>query len=76
MLLEMSKPIDALKAYETDLERHTNRFNGLYGAGFSAKKAHDLKRARTYYRQLLAISNSSESDSPELLVAEKFVKGR
>jgi cytochrome c-type biogenesis protein CcmH/NrfG len=28
----------ALKAYEADLERHPNRFNGLYGAGLALKK--------------------------------------
>lgn len=76
MLLEMNKPADALKAYETDLERHPNRFNGLYGAAFAAKKSHNFKKARSYYRQLLAISNMPESNRPELLAAEKFVKGR
>jgi len=76
MLLEMNKPADALKAYETDLERHPNRFNGLYGAAFAAKKSGNFKKARSYYRQLLAISNMPESDRPELLAAEKFVKGR
>lgn len=76
MFLEMNKPTDALKAYETDLERHPNRFNGLYGAGFSAKKLHNLKKARIYFRQLLDISNMPESDRPELLLAENFVKGR
>lgn len=74
MLLEMNRPTDALKAYETDLERHPNRFNGLCGAGFSAKKIHNFKKALCYYQQLLLISNKLESDRPELLAAKKFVK--
>jgi tetratricopeptide (TPR) repeat protein len=74
MLLEMNKPADALKAYETDLERHPNRFNGLYGAGLAAKKMHDFKKAQTYYRQLLAVADSSAPERPELLAAEQFLK--
>jgi tetratricopeptide (TPR) repeat protein len=74
MLPEMNKPADALKAYEADLARHPNRFNGLYGAGYSAQKTRNFKKAKMYYRQLLAITDKSASNRPELLKAAFFLK--
>lgn len=76
MLLEMKNPTDALKAYEKDLERHPNRFNGLYGAALAAEQSQNFRKAGAYYRQLLKFAKISESDRPEILIAEKFEKGQ
>ncbi len=76
MLLQMNEPAKALEAYEADLERHPNRFNGLYGAGTSAKKLHDLKKANFYYKKLIAIANAPDSKRPELDVAKSFLKAQ
>ena len=35
MFLHLKKWDSALTAYEADLQKHPNRFNGLYGAGTS-----------------------------------------
>lgn len=64
LLLAMNRPQEALKAYETDLERHPNRFNGLYGAGQAAAKMGDKEKATQYYRQLLTVAEGSSR--PEL----------
>jgi len=76
MLLQMNKPAKALEAYEADLEKHANRFNGLYGAGASAKKVHNLEKTNFYYKKLIAISNAPDSKRPELDVAKSFLKAQ
>lgn len=74
MLLEMNKPDEALKAYQADLDRHPNRFNALYGAGVAARMINDRQLASNYYRQLLAISDSKNSDRQELQAARQFTQ--
>ena len=73
MLIQMSNWAKALEAYEADLMRHPNRFNGLYGAGLSAEKSGDAGKARTYYQQLASISVSN-SPRIELTHAKLFLK--
>ena len=43
LLLQMNRPGEALEAYELDLKRHPNRFNGLYGARLAAERAKNLQ---------------------------------
>ncbi len=74
MLLQMNKPDIALEAYETDLKTHPNRFNGLFGAGSAAEKLNDLEKANSYYRQLINISDSINSNRSELETARSFLK--
>ena len=76
MLLQMNKPAKALAAYEADLGRHANRFNGLYGAGLSAEKLHDFKKANSYYKKLVAIADAPGSNRPELETARSFLKAQ
>jgi tetratricopeptide (TPR) repeat protein len=74
MLLEMSRPAEALVAYEANLEKHPNRFNGLYGAGRAAERAGNLDKARHYYRQLLTVASAS-STRPEIATIRGFLNG-
>lgn len=76
LLLQMNKPAAALAAYETDLDRHPNRFNGLYGAAISSQKLHDLTKTSTYFRKLLAVANTPDSNRPEIEIAKKYLKGQ
>jgi tetratricopeptide (TPR) repeat protein len=76
MLLQMNKPGEALEAYEADLKRHPNRFNGLYGAGIAAQKSNDLQQATSYYRQLTASADPATSNRPELQAARSFLKNQ
>ena len=75
MLLEMGDAKKALEAYQEDLRKHPNRFNGLYGAGSAAEKCGDAGKAGFYYRQLSAIS-AAGSPRRELVTARLFLKNR
>ncbi|MBC7829961.1 MAG: tetratricopeptide repeat protein [Chitinophagaceae bacterium] len=74
LLLQMNKPEKALEAYEANLKKHPNRFNGLYGAAVAAEKYNNLEKATTYYQQLTAIANSTGANRPELDSARMFLK--
>jgi hypothetical protein len=74
MLLQLDKPAEAFIAYEADLQKHPNRFNGLYGAAVAAEKISNFDKANYYYKQLLAIANSPNSNRPELEKAKLFLK--
>ncbi|MEO6729904.1 MAG: hypothetical protein ABIN01_01715 [Ferruginibacter sp.] len=74
MLLQLNKPAEALEAYEADLKKHPNRFNGLYGAGLASEKANKSEKAKYYYQQLTTIANSPKSNRPELEMARLYLK--
>jgi tetratricopeptide (TPR) repeat protein len=74
MYLQMNKYDQALEAYEADLKKHPNRFNGVYCAGLAAERSGNFEKANTYYRQLTGIANSNESNRPELETARLFLK--
>jgi tetratricopeptide (TPR) repeat protein len=74
LLLELNDPVQALAAYEANLEKRPNRFNGLYGAGLAAQKAGDTSKAGKYYRQLLSVArNGSVNGRPELAAIKKYL---
>ncbi|HQW93717.1 MAG TPA: hypothetical protein PKY28_11485 [Ferruginibacter sp.] len=71
MLMHMNEPAKALEAYEADLQKHRNRFNGLYGAGLAAERSGDMEKAGLYYRQLLTISDTANAQRNELALIMK-----
>jgi tetratricopeptide (TPR) repeat protein len=73
MLLEMSRPEQALDEYELELKVSPNRFNSVYGAGRAAEAAKETDRASTYYRQLAATCDHGDSTRPELVHAREFL---
>lgn len=73
LYLTLGESEKALEAYEANLKRHQNRFNGLYGAGLAAEQSRDFNRASTYYKKLLALADSSENNRPELRLAKSFL---
>ena len=73
MLLQMNRAGEALYAYEADLKKHPNRFNGVYGAGSAAERSNNFEKANFYYQQLTHISNTN-STRPELEAAKLFLK--
>ena len=74
MLLAMNKYSQALEAYELDLLRHPNRFNGIYGAAVAAKGLGDEEKATMYFEELLILTENSNSDRPEVEEARTFVE--
>jgi tetratricopeptide (TPR) repeat protein len=75
MLLEMSRPEQALAEYEIDLKKNPNRFDGLYGAARAAEMAGQRAQAKTYYTQLVKQCAGSSSDRPELSHARTVLDG-
>jgi tetratricopeptide (TPR) repeat protein len=73
VLLEMNKPADALKEFESTLVAEPNRFRSLYGAGRAAERAGDAARARTYYTSLVTLCASADTERPELREAKAFL---
>ncbi|HTD93844.1 MAG TPA: hypothetical protein VK644_08540, partial [Chitinophagaceae bacterium] len=73
LLLQLNKPADALIAYEADLLRHPNRFNGLYGAGLAAERSGNKEKAIAYYRQLMSVV-AVTSDRKEVEEARKYLR--
>lgn len=74
MLLEMNKPGEAFLAYEEDLKKHPNRFNGLYGAGLAAEKIKNRQKAKEYYEKLILNSNSANAGRAEIGYAKAYLK--
>jgi tetratricopeptide (TPR) repeat protein len=73
MLLELERPQEAIKAFETSLASAPNRFNGLYGAARSCEIAGDQAKARDYYAQLLKLASQSDGTRDELSKAKGFL---
>jgi tetratricopeptide (TPR) repeat protein len=76
MLIELGRPAEALREYETSLQTSPNRFGGLFGAGRAAELANDRKKAREFYLKLSAVCGKADGDRPELVHAKKFLAGR
>lgn len=74
MLILMKKPDKALEAYKADLQKHPNRFNGLYGAGLAAENLNDVLTASSYYQHLLAMVGAAGSNRIELNRVRQFVR--
>jgi tetratricopeptide (TPR) repeat protein len=74
MLLELSRPREALIEYGQALKLSPNRFNGLFNAGMAAEAMGDRAQAGRYYAALLkSTNNGSQSARPELQHAKTYV---
>jgi hypothetical protein len=73
MFLQMDENQNALQAYEAVLKQCPNRFNSLYGAGKASEKSGEEQKSIFYYKQLLAITDSSTSDRNELAEVRKYL---
>jgi hypothetical protein len=73
MLLELDRPGEALKAYEAELVRSPNRFNGLYGAGRAAELAKDRVKAKAHYRDLLTLAGQADGRQTRLQHARRYL---
>jgi len=62
-----------LKAYQLDLKRHPNRFNGIYGAAVAAKNSGKQEMAILYFVELLKLAEGVDSDRTELVEATEFI---
>ena len=74
MLLQMGKTGQALQAYEADLKKQLNRFNGLYGAARADELSNNPDKAILYYQQLVTIAGPGSQDRPELEKARQYLR--
>ncbi len=60
MLLELKRPAEALKEYESSHVREPNRLRGYYGAALAASQAGDRAKAKLYYTRLVELAGKGE----------------
>lgn len=73
MLLERGMNEEALAAFEATKLKEPNRYLGYAGAAQAAEKLGDKAKAKDNYQKLIALTDGSNSDRPELAAARKFV---
>lgn len=76
LLLDLGRPAEALREFETSLRNAPNRFNSLFGAGRAAELSGDREKAGQFYSQLLTVCERAESDRAELTAAKQFLEKR
>jgi len=74
LLLEIGRPADALKEYETALNANPNRYRGFWGAACAAEKAGDRQKASAYYTKLVDLAAKADTERPEIRVAKAFLE--
>ena len=74
LLLEAGQPAPALKEYETTLKDTPNRYREFWGAARAAEKTGDRQKAAAYFKDLLELSKSGDTERPEIRVAKAFVE--
>jgi uncharacterized protein HemY len=72
MLLELKRPAEALREFETSQMREPERFRGLYGAAQAAALSGDVGKAKRYFVQLVKMAGEGEPRA-ELVAARKFL---
>jgi hypothetical protein len=76
LLLAIGQPGPALAEYEASLRANPNRFNGIFGAARSAELAGFNSKAADYYRQLLDLAQTAQSERKEIRQAKLFLSDR
>ena len=76
LLLALGQPQAALAEYEASLRSNPNRFNGIFGAARSAELAGLGGKAADYYRKLLELAQTAESERKEVRQAKLFLSNK
>ena len=74
LLLDLDRPGEALKAFESSLTESPNRFNSLAGAALAAARSKQRDKAAEYYRALLK-QVDKDSKRAEVQDARAFLRG-
>lgn len=74
LLLELGRPAEALRAFETSLVRAPRRLAGVYGAARAARLAGDSGRATSHFAELLELGSGGDGTRPEVREARRFVR--
>jgi tetratricopeptide (TPR) repeat protein len=73
MLLERGMAKEALAAFEATQAKEPNRYHGYAGAAQAAEKLGDKAKAKANYEKLIALTNGSDGDRPELAAAKRYL---
>jgi hypothetical protein len=73
LLLALGRPAEALAEFEASQRTDPNRFHGLAGAARAADLAGKRDRARAYYEQLLVLTQSADTERPEMRQAKAYL---
>lgn len=73
LLLELKRPAEALREFETSQQREPDRFRGLYGAAQAAAQGGDIAKARRYFATLVEVGGQGAA-RPELAKARAFLR--
>jgi hypothetical protein len=76
MLLQLNRPAQALKEFETSAQREPNRFRGLSGAARAAEMAGDRGKAAAFYEKLTVLAKNADSERQEIRQAKAFLAQR
>jgi hypothetical protein len=71
MLLENNQPKEALVEFESVMKKEPNRFLAIWGAAKAAETAKQTTKAKTLYKQLVAMCKDAGTERPELQYARK-----
>jgi tetratricopeptide (TPR) repeat protein len=75
ILMEMGRPADALKEFETALMHEPNRFRSLDGTARAAAKSGDSAKATKYYAALLEVcAKADDPGRPALVDARAWIR--
>jgi len=72
MLMELTRPAEALKEYEVSQQREPNRYRGLYGAGQAAAQSGNRDKARHHFSKLIELAGSGDL-RPETERARRYL---
>jgi hypothetical protein len=73
LLLELGRPADALREYETSFRSMPDRFNAVFGAGRAAELSGNAALARKHYARLTALSEGGDGTRKEVRHAKAFL---
>jgi hypothetical protein len=76
LLMELSRPGEALLAYRTALEYEPNRSRCVYGAARAAERLGDLAGARQHYTTYVQLMAGADGERQELTAARAFLATR
>jgi len=72
LLLELQRPAEALREFETAQRREPEQFRGLYGAAQAAAHSGDLAQAKRYFTRLVETAGQGDG-RPELAQSRAFL---
>jgi tetratricopeptide (TPR) repeat protein len=74
LLLELSRPSEAIGYFQKTLARTPNRPKAILGLARAAQALGDKENAKRLYAEFLALWKMADSDRPELTIAKQFLE--